>query len=43
MMGEGEQPEAGYTFYWDTGSSAVPSTGDKNRHSPHAGYAEMVV
>ena len=31
--GEGGQLEVGYTFHWDTGSSAVLSTSDKNRHS----------
>ena len=32
-MGEGGQPEAGYTLHEDTGSSAVCSISDKNSHS----------
>ena len=36
MMGEGEQPEASYTFfYWDTGSSSsvVSSIIERNSHN----------
>ena len=35
-MGDGEdgQPEANYTFYNDTDSSAVSSLSDRNEHNP---------
>ena len=33
VLGVGGKPEAGYTLHWDTGSSAVCSISDKNRHS----------
>ena len=33
---EGEQLEAGYTFHYGTGSIAVSSKSDKNRHNPQA-------
>ena len=32
--GEGGQLEAGYTFYYDTDSSAVSSVSDRNRLNP---------
>ena len=34
VVGESGHLEVGYTFHWDTGSSTVSSTSDKNRHSP---------
>ena len=36
VVAEGEQLEAGYTFHYGTGSSAVSSISDKNRHNPQA-------
>ena len=33
VLGVGGKPEVGYTLHWDTGSSAVCSISDKNRHS----------
>ena len=33
-MGEGRQPKVGYHFHFDTGSGAVSSKSNKNRHSP---------
>ena len=33
VVGEGGKPKAGYTFHLDTGSGAVSSISDKNRHS----------
>ena len=33
-LGVGGKPKVGYTFHWYTGSSAVCSISDINRHSP---------
>ena len=42
MEGEGRQLEVGYTFHWDTDSSAVSSTSDKNRHSPQGRSRQLL-